>query len=116
MSNLSIANPIKDESGTSTKSGSWSCNQDVKEENIIPIVGLKPILYFRVQSVTTSISDPSLLEQLVHDNVVTFTTKTKKLFISDLGWTREQIIETRSRLKTFEEDWNMPEMDIYDEL
>lgn len=35
--------------------------------------------------------------------------------ISNLGWTREQIIETRFRLQTFEEDWNTPDMEMYDE-
>ncbi|MCR4316556.1 MAG: hypothetical protein NUW37_09435 [Planctomycetes bacterium] len=36
--------------------------------------------------------------------------------VSDLGWTSEQILEARMRLGSFEEDWNAPGMEIYDEL
>jgi hypothetical protein len=38
------------------------------------------------------------------------------LLTKDLGWTPEQIIEARSRLLSFEEDWNAPGMEIYDDL
>jgi mRNA-degrading endonuclease RelE of RelBE toxin-antitoxin system len=38
------------------------------------------------------------------------------LLIQDLGWTPEQVIEARSRLLCFEEDWNAPGMEIYDDL
>lgn len=32
------------------------------------------------------------------------------------GWTTGQAAETRSRLKSFEEDWNTPGMEAYDAL
>lgn len=38
------------------------------------------------------------------------------LLIQDLGWTPEQVMEARSRLLSFEEDWNAPGMEIYDAL
>jgi hypothetical protein len=33
-----------------------------------------------------------------------------------LGWTPQQIEETRAKLARVEEDWNDPAMDVYDEL
>lgn len=42
--------------------------------------------------------------------------QTPSLLISDLGWTPEDAWETRSRFAAFEEDWNAPGMELYDEL
>ena len=36
--------------------------------------------------------------------------------LSELGWSLEEALETRMRLRTFEEDWSAPGMDAYDEL
>jgi hypothetical protein len=38
------------------------------------------------------------------------------LLTEDLGWTPEQVMEARSHLLSFEEDWKAPGMEIYDEL
>jgi hypothetical protein len=38
------------------------------------------------------------------------------LLVADLGWTPLEALEIRSSLATFEEDWNAPGMEIYDEL
>jgi len=38
------------------------------------------------------------------------------LLVSDLQWTPEDALETRMRLRTFEEDWNAPDMEAYDQL
>jgi len=38
------------------------------------------------------------------------------LLIADLGWTVQEAWETRTRLIAFEEDWNVPGMELYDEL
>jgi hypothetical protein len=38
------------------------------------------------------------------------------LLIVDLGWTVQEAWETRTRLIGFEEDWNVPGMELYDEL
>lgn len=38
------------------------------------------------------------------------------LLLSKLAWTPEEILETRARLSTFEQDWDAPGMEIYDEL
>lgn len=38
------------------------------------------------------------------------------LLISDLGWSAEKASETYMRLRHFEEDWDAPGMDAYDEL
>ena len=73
--------------------------------------------YFeRVLQAVTSIIDPWGLEQLNRDAVVTTHTAANKLLISELGWSLEQAIETRMRLRTFEEDWDAPGMESYDEL
>lgn len=36
------------------------------------------------------------------------------LTIDDLGWTREKAAEMRGALSAFAEDWDDPEMDVYD--
>jgi hypothetical protein len=36
--------------------------------------------------------------------------------IQELGWTEEEAAEIRNRLAAFEEDWDAPGMEIYDEL
>ena len=64
----------------------------------------------------TLISDPWSNEQSIRDAAVTVPTTVKKMLIQNLGWTREQAIETRLRLRVFEEDWNAPGMELYDEL
>ena len=41
---------------------------------------------------------------------------TKERSIQDLGWTEAEAQEVRASLQSFEEDWNAPGMDAYDEL
>ena len=36
--------------------------------------------------------------------------------LQDLGWTQTEALEIRMRLKSFEEDWEFPGMQAYDEL
>ncbi|WP_133512882.1 toll/interleukin-1 receptor domain-containing protein [Candidatus Thiosymbion oneisti] len=36
--------------------------------------------------------------------------------IVGLGWSNEEALETRMRLRTFEDDWDAPGMEVYDEL
>jgi hypothetical protein len=36
------------------------------------------------------------------------------LLVSDLGWSAEELKETRARLATWEEDWDAPGMEAYD--
>ena len=38
------------------------------------------------------------------------------LRLDDLGWTREEALDTRIRLRSFEDDWNAPGMDSYDRV
>ena len=42
--------------------------------------------------------------------------KKKKITSKDVGLSREEAFDLRRRLSTFENDWNLAEMDIYDEL
>lgn len=69
-----------------------------------------------VVSLVTAISEPWLIERKRRDAVVTIHTAVNRMLISDLGWSREQALETRMRLRTFEEDWDAPGMEDYDEL
>ena len=43
-------------------------------------------------------------------------TTQRQLLISELGWSEEEAQETRMRLRSFEEDWNAPGMEGYDDL
>jgi hypothetical protein len=38
------------------------------------------------------------------------------LLVRDLGWTEGDAADTYRRLRPFEEDWDAPGMDAYDEL
>jgi hypothetical protein len=40
----------------------------------------------------------------------------KQLLIDNLGWTSEEAAEAYARLQSFQEDWDLPEMDVYDHL
>lgn len=38
------------------------------------------------------------------------------LIVSDLGWSTQEVHETRARLAAWEEDWDAPGMEAYDNL
>ena len=38
------------------------------------------------------------------------------LLVRDLGWSPAEAMDTHARLRPFEEDWNAPGMDAYDDL
>lgn len=38
------------------------------------------------------------------------------LRLSDLGWTGQETLDTRIRLRSFEDDWEAPGMDAYDRV
>jgi hypothetical protein len=38
------------------------------------------------------------------------------LLVSNLGWSTEEVQETRARLSALEEDWDAPGMEDYDQL
>lgn len=41
---------------------------------------------------------------------------TKKLLLGNLGWTANEAREARARLLAFEQDWDAPGMEEYDNL
>ena len=43
-------------------------------------------------------------------------TAATNILIQQVGFTKEQTANLRSRLRTFNADWNYPEMDAYDKL
>lgn len=38
------------------------------------------------------------------------------LLVAELGWSNEEVKETRARLAALEEDWDAPGMEAYDRL
>jgi hypothetical protein len=46
--------------------------------------------------------------------IVTFLPETRSARLSDRGIDQEQAAELRARLSAFAEDWQRPEMDVYD--
>ncbi len=48
--------------------------------------------------------------------IVTFLPNGQSIKLGERGFSPEQIIELRERLATFEEDWNAPGMEAYDNL
>lgn len=47
--------------------------------------------------------------------IVTFLTSPGEVDLAALGIGKEEAAEMRARLSTFAEDWDRPEMDVYDE-
>ncbi len=54
--------------------------------------------------------------QLRRNAAAAIRTEPSSQLIRNLGWSCEQAMETRARLRSFEEDWNAPGMEGYDEL
>lgn len=48
--------------------------------------------------------------------IVTFLPEEKPPLLSDCGISEVQVADLRARLKSFEEDWDRPDMDGYDAL
>jgi hypothetical protein len=48
--------------------------------------------------------------------VVTFLPDTKELDLGAKGIDETRAADLRQRLKTFQEDWDRPDMDVYDEV
>ena len=67
------------------------------------------------QSSLSSIDDPWCLREARGVAGYSFESH-RRLLISDLGWSPEKAAETYMRLRHFEEDWNAPGMDAYDDL
>ncbi|MFH1287662.1 MAG: hypothetical protein ABII25_03090 [bacterium] len=61
-----------------------------------------------------SLSEDKLDE--VKDFVEFLKSRSKKLSIKDVGMTKEEAGDLRSRLTTFEDDWNASGMEAYDKL
>ena len=100
-------------------SGSWRGDYEHPQEKVLDFPNVVKVLGSVVQplaSSVTAIVDPWLAEQMSRDAVVTSRSAEKRMLIDHLGWSREQALETRMRLRTFEEDWNAPGMEGYDEL
>lgn len=70
----------------------------------------------RTFQTATAIIDPWREEEAHHGAAATVRTAPSKMLINDLGWSKEQALETRMRLRTFEEDWDAPGMEGYDDL
>jgi hypothetical protein len=48
--------------------------------------------------------------------IVTFLANEPRIELTAYGLTRPQVLELRERLATFEDDWNAPGMEAYDNL
>lgn len=99
--------------------GLWRESHKSHPEKAFDLSGMAKVIgrtFLTAFQTSTAMTDPWLLEQRSHDAVVSICTATKRMLIDDLGWSREQVLETRMRLRTFEEDWDAPGMEAYDDL
>jgi len=48
--------------------------------------------------------------------IVTFLPADGPIDLASAGMTREQAAELRDRLRTFAEDWDRPDMDVYNDM
>lgn len=85
--------------------GSWTRNLTFRG-SVLPVLAIilnsnpaielpKDVQSFEVRTIAINLSEPNG---------------------PDLDWTQEEILDTYSRLKHFEEDWNAPGMELYDEM
>ena len=88
-----------------TKTGSATGNPRLVD--MLPMLNNAPMPFTNMENVATT-APPS------PDQVAA--AGTRQLLISDLGWSQEEALETRMRLRAFEEDWNAPGMEAYDSL
>lgn len=99
--------------------GFWRGSYEHPQEKGLDFLCMAKVAGFVVSlavSSVTAMTDPWLTEQMSRDAVVTIRTAENRMLIDHLGWSREQALETRMRLRTFEEDWDAPGMEGYDEL
>ncbi|MCB5270943.1 MAG: hypothetical protein LHW56_03755 [Candidatus Cloacimonetes bacterium] len=69
-----------------------------------------------LDGIVSSLSDFWRIDQLEREHSTTYSGQKANLFIDDLQWTLTQVLETRMRLLAFEEDWDAPGMEIYDDM
>lgn len=87
--------------------------KDIMSEDLkIPIDRLPPEMEIEVKELVVSLlkkarGEPKKRLRLDHQ---------PGLLIKDLGWSGEQVEEARSRLASFEVDWDHPGMEKYDDL
>ena len=100
---------------------SADCQEDF-EDRWFPWVGLFSLLKLHliyavgiVASPVTSLSD-IWFEDIRKEVSTTSEPRKRLLVISDLGWTPEEALATYHRLQAFQDDWNVPGMELYDEL
>lgn len=100
---------------------SADCQEDF-EDREFPREGLLSLLNLHVistvgivASTVTSLSD-LWFEDIRKEVSTTREPRKRPLVISDLGWTSEEALETYHRLRAFHDDWNVPGMELYDEL
>lgn len=69
-----------------------------------------------LDGIASSIVDIWGLDRLNREQAVSYAVQDIKLSVRSLGWTITQAIETRVRLLAFEDDWDAPGMEVYDEM
>lgn len=79
---------------------------------LLSLYGLSPLVCGTMS--TTALT--KVWEPMVLFEVRTAPTTARGLSVVNLGWSMEEVIETRMRLRVFEEDWDAPGMEAYDAL
>ena len=105
--------------GSIPATGFWCESSERPFEKNFDITGMPELIkpsFVTTFHTFTAIVDPWRLEQLNCDAVITVRTSAGRMLIADLSWSQEQALETRLRLRTFEEDWNASGMEGYNEL
>jgi hypothetical protein len=77
----------------------------------------------QVPMIATSVLIPSNGPLILHDSrdvialgILRTPQPRARRLIAELGWSAGEAWETRRRLRSFEEDWDAPGMDAYDDL
>lgn len=120
VTNTNIStSPIAQEIVVEQFSGLWKYGRAKDERHSPDPVSLLhnyrdiPSLWVNVSTIGVS---PDWL--ILHESkqAVTSVLVKSELLVSSLGWTKEEALETRMRLRAFEEDWEAPGMEGYDDI
>ena len=79
---------------------------------LLGLYGLGPLMCGTAS--TTALRE--VWEPMVLFEVRTAPSTARSPAVATLGWSMEEVIETRMRLRVFEEDWDAPGMEAYDAL
>ena len=80
-----------------------------------PTNSAQSMTFYDGETQLATIDIEKLIQQL-HHQMSHLSDNSKSYLIKELGWTQEKALATRYAFQAFQEDWEDPSMEIYDDL